>query len=353
MKPLVPSCIAALLLTFSIAVSACGDDGAPPKPTEETPGTESLPVVTHQVGAFRLKIDGSALQRLAEPSAYVSPDGSRIATIRTGQAGADAVLILANTDGANEVEVGAVAKQGTAVPVWSPDGGKVVVGGATEGTLLIVNADATGLRELAVGAAEFPETTWSPDGTKIAFVPRGTQPGRRTRLAILGVESGTAEPLVSVDTQPQQISWSGDEQRLAFAIIGEGVFIVNSDGTDLKQISTGYSPALSYDGRYVLVSRGPAEDSGSALVRVDVETLEESVLFEWQATTGGTIDTAAWSPNGEKIAFIARPEDALGIYIVNTDGSDLYQLVAPFGNIVSELQWLSDQQLYFVTESQH
>ena len=66
-------------------------------------------------------------------------------------------------------------------PSWSPDGARIAFGGApwdtesdpswdTYDDLYVINADGTGLIKVAAAPLVDVRPTWSPDGTRIAFV---------------------------------------------------------------------------------------------------------------------------------------------------------------------------------------
>ena len=359
------------LLVLTLGALACGGNGAPAVPTDETPTKESpteqipteqipetasLPVTleisSEEEGQFAVNINGTDLEARPGPErgSYASPDGQRLAWLEPGGAvPLEATLWLSDADGSNAVEIGPAAREG--IPSWSPDGSRLVVDSASDGALLVVNADGSGQRELSVGAtAEFRPSVWSPDGAKIAHRGRGPS------ILVVGADSGelvaTIAPPDAAD--PDQPSWSGDGERLAFTDQG-GTFLVNLDGTGVNQLTDdGGSPAFSPDGQYVAFRRSPAR-----VFLVNVETLEETLLFETANSSGRFDDRLVWSPNGRMIAFEAWtgetpeiPETiGFGIYIANADGSRAYQLVdldIGYGPDVQEIRWLSDERLSFV-----
>jgi dipeptidyl aminopeptidase/acylaminoacyl peptidase len=105
-----------------------------------------------------------------------SPDGSRLAYIANGQ------LTVVGADGTGSVVLTAEVET-LAAPNWSPDGQRIVFSSQidrdTEPAIEVVNSDGSGRVKLvsvrrteAFASPGFVEPTWSPDGTRIAFVQR-------------------------------------------------------------------------------------------------------------------------------------------------------------------------------------
>lgn len=227
------------------------------------------------------------------------------------------------------------------IPQWSPDGSRLIVNGSPDRALYVVSADGSILRRLPQAIGISSKAVWSPDSTKIA-AGEGSQ--------IVDVDSGD---VYAIGLKTEQVSWSGDGLRLVFTAMRGGqseVFVVNADGTGLKRLTDDpapdFGPAISPDGRTVAFRRSLEQDRID-LVLVNVETLEERVLFDRGVTGGSVEDRPVWSPDGSRLALFARAADGPGIYIINADGSGLYQLVATTTDIL-ELRWLSDQRLHFV-----
>ncbi len=128
----------------------------------------------------------------------------------------------------------------------------------------------------------------------------------------------------------QSVAWSPDGSKLAFAAVttswdeGYGIFLVDSDGSNLTRLETGGQPALypvfSPDGsRIAFTAR---HDGKSDVYVIEVGGGERVRLTDHQADDG----YPSWSPDGARIAFHSNRDGNYEIYVMNEDGSGVVRI---------------------------
>jgi Tol biopolymer transport system component len=137
-------------------------------------------------------------------------------------------------------------------PTWSPDGTKIAyVGGHRSwAQIYAVNADGAGVPIQitdGLGYNDFP--TWSPDGTRIAFFSSG----RATPDGIYTATPGGSAHYLADGYQP---NWSPDGTKLAVnkrtGTASELWTISARDGSSITDLGPGWSPAWSPDGSKIV-----------------------------------------------------------------------------------------------------
>jgi TolB protein len=107
--------------------------------------------------------------------------------------------------------------------------------------ICIVNSDRTGLVTLKTVNAEerYVAPAWSPDGTRIAFTILS---GGRGEIAIMAPDGSSVARL----TDGYSPSWSPDGRMLVFARGNDGLFIINTDGSNLRRLTRGNHRAAAW-----------------------------------------------------------------------------------------------------------
>jgi Tol biopolymer transport system component len=184
-------------------------------------------------------------------------------------------------------------------PVWSPDGGRIAYirdeavysdqpeNDVTTGSIRVMNSDGTDDKEIFSCPYGCWWLAWSPLDDRIAFPMRLSEhmPGK------------------TVDGPPSEI------------------FLINSDGSDLQQVTKGDGPALqprwSPDGRRIVFVRSDLKS---------IRVLDVQSQVETSFTVGELIGAQdpIWSPDQSGIIFsAAQPERRLAqLYFLRlADGS--------------------------------
>jgi Tol biopolymer transport system component len=174
-----------------------------------------------------------------------SPDGSRILfDMPAGPLGHTDIWVM-NADGTSLTNLTNTGTEIEKEPIWSPDGRRILFT-ADLPRLEIMNADGTGRRPLIEGSGQSAAGTWSPNGSRIAFI---APEGLGFRLFTVREDGSDRIALTPEGTTTESAaSWSPAGDRLAFLspVNGEeDVFVIQADGTGMTNISN--TPGVDED----------------------------------------------------------------------------------------------------------
>lgn len=297
-----------------------------PKPTLEP--ISKIAFVSGRNGSFdiySMNPDGSAQTRLtSDPSTernpQFSPDGRKLVYVGDPQ----------GLDGSNDLFVldakGGKAKRITKTPddeldpEWNPDGKQIAytlyIHNAGDGSntmpeqIYITDAKGKETRQLTFAALGAWQATWSPDGSRLAFVS-------------------------AYDAQ------DGSGRYLA-------IFTVKADGTDVKFVTGGQNfgklgpigvisqPTYSPDGSRIAFAAGNSSRGGvfTQIYEVNVNGSGLRAVTNLQSVR---LDSPSYSPDGTRLAF-SSDSDGGEIFTIKRDGSGLLRLTNSTA-IDSEPSW--------------
>ena len=224
---------------------------------------------------------------------------------------------------------------------FSQDGRKIVFSklGKSEGNrrfkLYIINSDGTDIKELLdLEGMNLKDPSWSPDGKKVAFIVQ--KPYDKGSLYVTHIDKPYSFLKKISDIRPAiyKPMWSPDGQEISFIsdeyirkqinatwrseTFNGKVFIINSDGTGLRQSKAKKPVSWSPDGK-LLLYRGKDgyyisnENESQSYLIIPYKRAPLSFLV-------GDPSFAVWSPDGKYIAYVKEiwPGGAgLGIYVVS------------------------------------
>jgi Tol biopolymer transport system component len=234
-------------------------------------------------------------------------------------------------------------------PTWSPDGTKIafVSERPTGGfALSLMNADGTNKTEITPMSFDtrFPiwdawSMSWSPDGNRIVFQEPSAFP---SDIFIVNIDGSDRHVLINGPGDERQPSWSPDGSRILFSnqvsLFFHNLFTVKPDGTDLQ-------PLVHFDEETDLAASWSPTGNMIAFQTFDYANFENIVIAnadgsDRQLFDSGSLnpdfggrDKPQWSPDGSKIIFqVTRDDIGTEIYVKNINGTGLAQVTNTPGN---------------------
>ena len=206
-------------------------------------------------------------------------------------------------------------------PEWSPDGKWVLFETGRRGNadLGIVSSDGLTTSLLTTSPADEENATWSPDGSRIAYIERSPEHfSGRVFVAEFDSASGRlkADPKVLYTAKEdrgggwsiRRPEWTPDGKSLAVLLQDSGwdkIYLLPAEGGEPRAVTSGESedesPVYSPDGKeFAFVSnRETPEERHIWIATADGSNIRRL------ARVGTGIDSApVWSPDGMKIYFL-------------------------------------------------
>ena len=184
-----------------------------------------------------------------------SPDGTKIAFSGGTSSGDRDIYVMNAADGSNVVDLSNSSGRWDDEPAWSPDGSKIVFVGNSrspyrdrDSFLYVMKADGSNQVQLTQGPLD-RQPAWSPDGTKIALARyiKDQDPASNAIPDIYVINavdgSGATDLTQSPNVDDISPSWSPDGTRIAFMsdrdarIYRYDVYTMSSSGGDMVDVS--------------------------------------------------------------------------------------------------------------------
>ena len=244
------------------------------------------------------------------------------------------------------------AAAGTKTAVLQDETGLIAVGlGSGHRNFDIWLVDPTGrrVRRLTKDAGIDVMPTWSPDGSRIAYLRRfddesGNLEGTAGSLGAIDFgpvghfrNNGGELCLVNTDGTGGRVlvksfaaaapSWSPDGQRIVFARPNKGIYVVAADGAGLHRLASGPDdyPAWSPDGKRIAFTT----DSGLWIMDADGSHKRRLTVDSNWDDLG-----PAWSPGGDLIAFTRFTDSGRDVRVIAPDGTGGRRLAHSTGAVI-------------------
>jgi WD40-like Beta Propeller Repeat len=200
---------------------------------------------------YTMNADGSGQTRLTNDPALDSlpswsPDGTKIAFTRLPQQTANAEIYVMNADGSGQTQITNAPATAEGVEGgyfhanWGPDG-RIAVSAFFPGGVFqvyVMNGDGTGQRQVTNDPSSAITPTWSPDGSRIAYLSQ-TELGSIHAINADGTGDTELTPRTGQDALG---AYSPDGTKIVFATNRDGgpyqLYTMNPDGSGQARLTS-------------------------------------------------------------------------------------------------------------------
>jgi Tol biopolymer transport system component len=302
-----------------------------------------------------------------------SPDGTKLVYVTSFFNGESSGLAVVNANGSGEPVYISTTSE-AADPAWSPDGTRIAFVGR-EGTqfpteegfpyyLFVTNADGSGSTRIVKDTPIFfsfayppaaSGPSWSPDGTRLAFV---SDRDGNEEIYTVGATGGAVTRLTNnpaADTLP---TWLGD--GIAFTSTrngGRDVYVMYPEpplaSVEPLMFRLTGNAGNNFDADWrPIAPAAPSNVSASRIAFLRMHRYNHDDADIYTSNPDGTNEVnvtnspqtelyPAWSPDGTMIAFVRRPERAL--FVMNADGTNVRELT-PVSDAAVKPAWSPDSR---------
>jgi Tol biopolymer transport system component/DNA-binding winged helix-turn-helix (wHTH) protein len=286
-----------------------------------------------------------------------SPDGSAVAVSdkRSAEDSFRIDLIQVSTGSRRICTTPPANSAGDTSPVFSPDGRRLALirtTGSGMSDIYVVDLGSQEPRRLAVQKGRISALDWTADGKEIVFASQQTAGKTLWRVPL----AGTPKPIVGIGSGAQFFSISRKGHKLAYSSWFAD--------TNIWRLELSQSHSQSVPERLIASTRAETSaqyspDGSKIAYRSDQSGATEIWVSDadgshsrWVTDFNGPLTgSPRWSPDSKQIVFDSRPEGNSDIYIVQSSGGQPKRITrGPPDNVVPS--WSQDgRSVYFASNN--
>jgi TolB protein len=226
-------------------------------------------------------------------------------------------------------------------PSWSPDGTRIAYVSTKDGetALYVMDLIDSKVTRLTRGGGWNGNPTWSPDGEWIMFDSSRDGPSAEARNLFVVRPDGT--DLRRVTRLPHyngQPSWAPDGKRVAFLLgrldAATNIFVMSADGTEQRQLTEWTDPKAdalfarwSPDSSQIVFRRTePDEGKAGRALNASLFVIPSDGGESRRLDVGIGDGIPDWSPDGHWIAFKRDVGTSMDLFVMRPDGTGVTRL---------------------------
>ncbi len=217
--------------------------------------------------------------------------------------------------------------------------------------IYVTSLNGSSARQLTIGTVDAVEPSWSPDGKKILYsVLANVNPNgpyvppnaERHQIWTMNRDGSDQTNLSRSNWDDISAKWSPDGGKIAFrrgtrCYPSRGnnmrfdLFVMNADGSRQTDLTTSIgcvsTAAWSPDGSRLAFERKVPANDGTGYDHADLWVISADGSGQANLTNAlGHLGTYVWSPDGSRIAFEYDYGSEEGIYVATSDGRTLQKI---------------------------
>jgi dipeptidyl aminopeptidase/acylaminoacyl peptidase len=258
---------------------------------------------------------------------YPSPDGKKLFILLALEGPAFQVIDI------NSGKIDSVSHRREAFLGWHPDSKHILLADTYSGVYLtdLDGKNETKLAQTQSGKGMIISAAVSPDGKQVVYTYISLS-SHGSEIWIMDDDGKNVKKLIDARDRARYLAWSPDGQKIAF--YDAGYWVMSVDGGNAHLIADlpprrGLPILWSPDSQMLLVDDAQTTEDQFAkfedgnIFLIDVASGEVRTILP-DGSKGHLYP--AWSPDGQKIAFISIRGGKPDMWVINRDGTNLNQI---------------------------